>query len=127
MIALLLSGAVLSSVLLNRHKHSPILLDGGTQYDHTTRTTTSTTENSSGKQSLVKFSNANFPMTSDGRVYHLDLKAGEISNKIILVGDIERAKRYANLYLEKGYFTKESHRGYVCVCFFVDFFLFIVQ
>jgi uridine phosphorylase len=54
-------------------------------------------------------------MTSDGRVYHLDLKAGEISNKIILVGDIERAKRYANLYLEKGYFTKESHRGfYTC-------------
>ena len=64
-------------------------------------------------QSKVKFSNANFPMTADGRVYHLDIKAGEVANKLILVGDLARAKLYADLYLEKGYFSLLSHRGYV--------------
>jgi len=66
-------------------------------------------------QSKVKFSNANFPMTADGRVYHLDIKAGEVANKLILVGDLARAKLYADLYLEKGYFSLLSHRGFLTI------------
>lgn len=33
----------------------------------------------------------NFPMDAEGRVYHLSLKAGELANDIIIVGDPNRA------------------------------------
>jgi uridine phosphorylase len=74
---------------------------------------------------LLHISNANFPMTADKRVYHLDLKAGEISNKIILVGDLNRAKLYADTYFEGEYFSLMSHRGYVCLC--VDSLYYIID
>lgn len=76
---------------------------------------TNHSETIEGTQSTVKFSNANFPMTSDGRVYHLDIKAGEIANRILLVGDLARAKLYADLYLEKDYFSLLSHRGFLTI------------
>jgi uridine phosphorylase len=40
---------------------------------------------------------ANFPMTSDGRVYHLDVKQGDLSPIILTVGDPERAKELSKL------------------------------
>lgn len=45
-------------------------------------------------------SDANFPKTGDGRVYHLGLKAGEVANRIITVGDPARA-RIIGKYLDK--------------------------
>ncbi|KAL9646710.1 hypothetical protein ABK040_001133 [Willaertia magna] len=38
---------------------------------------------------------ANFPVTEDGRTYHVDLKKGQLANRIITVGDLKRAERYA--------------------------------
>lgn len=34
-----------------------------------------------------KLSDANFPHTADGRVYHLGVKRGEVANRILTVGE----------------------------------------
>ncbi len=34
----------------------------------------------------------NFPMDAEGRVYHLGIKRGEVANRILMVGDPDRAK-----------------------------------
>lgn len=39
---------------------------------------------------------ANFPVTKDGRVYHVDVKQGEVSSRILTVGDHGRARRLAD-------------------------------
>lgn len=36
-------------------------------------------------------SNANFPMDAEGRTYHVGLKAGELANMVLMVGDHSRA------------------------------------
>ncbi len=33
-----------------------------------------------------------FPKDAEGRVYHLQIKKGEVANRVLLVGDLERAK-----------------------------------
>ncbi|KAK9703953.1 hypothetical protein K7432_010474 [Basidiobolus ranarum] len=59
------------------------------------------------------FSNANFPMTSDGRTYHVELKRGECANRVITVGDHARAKRMAKLLdAEPPVFEYMSHRNF---------------
>jgi len=79
---------------------------------------------------LANLRDANFPTTKDGRTYHLEIKRGEgtyffcipfnalanltiivlfdfcllfniVSNRILTVGDLERAQHYADLYLDK--------------------------
>ncbi|ORX94589.1 uridine phosphorylase [Basidiobolus meristosporus CBS 931.73] len=59
------------------------------------------------------FSNANFPMTSDGRTYHVELKRGECANRVITVGDHARAKRMAKLFDPvPPVFEYTSHRNF---------------
>jgi hypothetical protein len=51
-----------------------------------------------------------FPKDSEGRTYHLDTKKGEVTNRIICVGDLERAKRYSDFIEVK--FSHVSSRGF---------------
>ncbi|CAG8545748.1 4313_t:CDS:2 [Acaulospora morrowiae] len=59
------------------------------------------------------FSNANFPKTADGRVYHVGVKQGEVANRIITVGDPSRAQKLAE-WLDKDFpiFQHSSSRGF---------------
>lgn len=36
-----------------------------------------------------------FPMSEDGRTYHLQTKKGEVANRIICVGDLQRAEKFS--------------------------------
>jgi len=55
----------------------------------------------------------NFPKDAEGRVYHLGLKKGEIANRILLVGDPDRAKLIVSVLDEPDHvFTYASNRGF---------------
>ncbi|EGG04899.1 uncharacterized protein MELLADRAFT_37196 [Melampsora larici-populina 98AG31] len=54
---------------------------------------------------------SNFPHTSDGRVYHLGIKKGEIANRILTVGDHVRAKRISK-HFDSDPFEFVSQRGF---------------
>jgi len=57
---------------------------------------------------------ANFPRTADHRVYHLGLRAGEVSNRIVTVGSASRAQTIASLFDESPKpFKLSSDRGFV--------------
>ncbi|KAJ1959096.1 hypothetical protein IWQ62_004748 [Dispira parvispora] len=59
---------------------------------------------------------ANFPVDEDGRTYHVGLKRGEVCNRIITVGDPERARKLAQLLDQtQPPFTLLSHRGFYTV------------
>ncbi|GAA6056728.1 hypothetical protein JCM3770_005868 [Rhodotorula araucariae] len=65
---------------------------------------------------LDKISNANFPMDADGRVYHVSVKAGQVANRIITVGDPARLHRFKRfLDAEPKPFEHTSARGYTTV------------
>ncbi|CAG8608800.1 6077_t:CDS:2 [Ambispora leptoticha] len=60
-----------------------------------------------------KFTNANFPRTADGRVYHVGVKHGEVANRIITVGEPSRARTIAKLLDDNSpILTIESDRGF---------------
>ncbi|OAV99255.1 hypothetical protein PTTG_25327 [Puccinia triticina 1-1 BBBD Race 1] len=56
---------------------------------------------------------ANFPFTADRRTYHVGLRHGEVANRIITVGDHERARRIAK-FLDQTpkVFEFTSQRGF---------------
>ncbi|KAI9282062.1 nucleoside phosphorylase domain-containing protein [Umbelopsis sp. AD052] len=65
-------------------------------------------------------SNANFPRDSEGRVYHLGIRHGEVANRILTVGDHARAKaiaRWLDTEDEAGapVFLNHSHRGFLTI------------
>lgn len=51
----------------------------------------------SEKPKKATFTDANFPLDPEGRVYHLGVKRGEVANRILSVGDSDRARRIAGL------------------------------
>ncbi|KAJ2339005.1 hypothetical protein GGF43_006748, partial [Coemansia sp. RSA 2618] len=57
---------------------------------------------------------ANRPTSLDGRTYHVETKPGEMSNRIITVGDPQRASMISQ-HLDKVLFTHGSHRGFVTI------------
>lgn len=57
---------------------------------------------------------ANFPKDSEGRVYHVGVKSGEVHNRILTVGDPNRAGRISKL-LDKITFERASNRGFVVI------------
>ncbi len=57
------------------------------------------------------FSNANFPMTEDGRTYHVNARRGDVANRIVTVGDPARAIDMAKL-LDSPPTTITSKRGF---------------
>ncbi|KAG0146289.1 hypothetical protein CROQUDRAFT_657615 [Cronartium quercuum f. sp. fusiforme G11] len=54
---------------------------------------------------------ANFPHTLDGRVHHLGVKRGELTNRVLTVGDHVRARRIAQ-HLDSPPFEYVSQRGF---------------
>ncbi|GAA5899862.1 hypothetical protein JCM6882_005452 [Rhodosporidiobolus microsporus] len=63
-----------------------------------------------------KISNANFPMDAEGRVYHVGVKAGQVANRLITVGDPARLHRFKTfLDAEPVPFEHTSARGYTVV------------
>ncbi|KAF8510809.1 nucleoside phosphorylase domain-containing protein [Hysterangium stoloniferum] len=59
---------------------------------------------------------ANFPRTADGRVYHLGIRAGEVANRIITVGPPSRARSIASLLsANPPPFSLESERGFLTI------------
>lgn len=64
-------------------------------------------------QSIGDPSDTNFPKDGEGRVYHLGVKQGEVANRVILVGDPDRAKLLATLLDDPDKtFTYFSNRGF---------------
>lgn len=56
----------------------------------------------------------NFPKDDEGRVYHVGLKQGEIANRILLVGDPNRAKLLVSAFDDPdNVFTYASNRGFI--------------
>ncbi|KAF5309778.1 hypothetical protein D9611_013607 [Ephemerocybe angulata] len=65
------------------------------------------------KQTLT---DANFPRTADHRVYHLGLRPGEVTNRIITVGSPSRASGIATyLDAEPKPFVLSSERGFTTI------------
>ncbi|KAL1746147.1 nucleoside phosphorylase domain-containing protein [Schizophyllum fasciatum] len=59
---------------------------------------------------------ANFPRTADGRVYHLGVRPGEVANRIVTVGSPSRAHSLESLLDEKPKpFTLASERGFLTI------------
>lgn len=63
---------------------------------------------------MKTFENANFPMTQDGRTYHVGTCKGETANRIITVGDPARAERIAGL-LDEISVRVTSKRGFTTI------------
>lgn len=64
---------------------------------------------------VIPTSNTEFPLDTEGRVYHIGAKRGEIANRVLLVGDPNRAELIANAHLDKdgkAVFYRTSTRGF---------------
>ena len=63
-----------------------------------------------------KLTDANFPRTADGRVYHLGVRSGEVANRIITVGSPSRA-RLISTHLDPipVPFVLSSERGFLTI------------
>ncbi|KAJ2714249.1 hypothetical protein H4R19_001828 [Coemansia spiralis] len=61
-----------------------------------------------------QMNSANKPLSADGRTYHVEVKEGEVANRIITVGDAKRARALAQ-HLDRILFERESHRGFVTI------------
>ncbi|KAI7862324.1 nucleoside phosphorylase domain-containing protein [Spinellus fusiger] len=64
--------------------------------------------------------NANFPQDTEGHVYHLGVKQGQVANRILTVGDSVRAKAIAQLLdteEQSGHptFIRLSQRGFLTI------------
>ncbi|KAI9205002.1 nucleoside phosphorylase domain-containing protein [Polychytrium aggregatum] len=64
---------------------------------------------------MPQLQNANFPVYEDGRTYHLGTKPGDIANRIITVGDLERARRISALLDAAPEFEYCSSRGFLTI------------
>lgn len=65
---------------------------------------------------VIPTSNTEFPLDEEGRVYHVGAKRGEIANRVLLVGDPQRAELIATEYLDKTdkpVFHRSSTRGFM--------------
>ncbi|KAJ1901337.1 hypothetical protein LPJ66_000858 [Kickxella alabastrina] len=61
-----------------------------------------------------QMTSANKPLSIEGRTYHIETRSGEVSNRILTVGDPKRAQKMAS-YLDKIIFTHSSHRGFLTI------------
>ncbi|KAJ1676024.1 hypothetical protein EV182_000093 [Spiromyces aspiralis] len=57
---------------------------------------------------------ANFPVDSEGRTYHVEVRRGDVANRIVTVGDPARAKLLAES-LDAILFEHMSHRGFLTI------------
>ncbi|KAJ2770348.1 hypothetical protein IWQ57_002704 [Coemansia nantahalensis] len=61
-----------------------------------------------------QMTSANKPLSADGRTYHVEVREGEVANRIVTVGDAKRARTLAQ-HLDRVLFERESHRGFVTI------------
>lgn len=61
---------------------------------------------------LGSLRDANFPRDAEGRVYHLGVKHGEVSNRILSVGDAGRAKLLSQFFDNPNDLFITSNRGF---------------
>ncbi|BGP34000.1 hypothetical protein JCM10296v2_005815 [Rhodotorula toruloides] len=65
---------------------------------------------------VPKTTNANFPMDEQGHVHHVGVRAGQVSNLILTVGDSSRLHRVASLLdADPKPFENTSNRGFTVV------------
>jgi uridine phosphorylase len=56
---------------------------------------------------------ANFPVDGEGRVYHLGLKYGELANRVLIVGDPNRAELLSSFFDNPlKLYVRKSNRGF---------------
>ncbi|KAJ2401230.1 hypothetical protein GGI23_001535 [Coemansia sp. RSA 2559] len=63
---------------------------------------------------LDNISNANKPVSADGKTYHVETRWGQVANRILTVGDPQRARLIAKR-LDKVVFEHQSHRGILTI------------
>jgi uridine phosphorylase len=63
---------------------------------------------------MKDFKSANFPIDGEGRTYHVATKLGETANRILTVGDPERARRLAK-HLDHIEHEILSKRGFLTI------------
>ncbi|KAJ1723518.1 hypothetical protein LPJ53_002130 [Coemansia erecta] len=61
-----------------------------------------------------QMTSANLPLSSSGRTYHVETRPGEMSNRILTVGDPTRAQLLSSL-LTKEFFRHTSPRGFLTI------------
>ncbi|KAL0219113.1 hypothetical protein P9112_004766 [Eukaryota sp. TZLM1-RC] len=66
------------------------------------------------QSSVQQMRGSEFPTGPNGEVYHLGVKKGEVAPRILTVGCVERAKKFANRYLE-------CYKEYTCTRKFAIF------
>ncbi|KAJ1823723.1 hypothetical protein LPJ60_001330 [Coemansia sp. RSA 2675] len=62
----------------------------------------------------AQMDSANKPLSSDGRTYHVETRPGEVANRIVTVGDPQRARIMAQ-QLDSIVFEHSSHRGFLTI------------
>jgi len=62
---------------------------------------------------LEQVQNANFPMDSEGRVYHLAVKRGEVANRILIVDEVDRATILSKKLDNPDNLLVISNRGFI--------------
>ena len=68
---------------------------------------------------MTDFKNADFPVDANGRSYHLEVKRGEIANRLFTCGDVNRVKTLSQ-FLDKIICTVQSQRGFYTVTGLLD-------
>ncbi|TDL22442.1 purine and uridine phosphorylase [Rickenella mellea] len=58
---------------------------------------------------------ANFPRTEDGRVYHLGIRSGEVANRVVTVGSPSRAEAIAGMLDDEQPYKILSERGFLTI------------
>ncbi|KAL0212770.1 hypothetical protein RCL1_006396 [Eukaryota sp. TZLM3-RCL] len=53
-----------------------------------------------------------FPVGADGSVYHLGVKKGEVAPRILTVGCVKRAEKFAGLFLDPGFTAYSCDRKF---------------
>ncbi|OLY85029.1 Purine nucleoside phosphorylase [Smittium mucronatum] len=61
-----------------------------------------------------EMSDANFPVDSEGRTYHVECRRGDIANRVVTVGDPQRARLLAKKF-DQIVFERQSHRGFLII------------
>ncbi|KAJ2707816.1 hypothetical protein FB645_000378 [Coemansia sp. IMI 203386] len=61
-----------------------------------------------------QMTSANKPLSAEGRTYHVETRWGEVSNRILTVGDPQRARMMAG-FMDKILFERSSHRGFLTI------------
>ncbi|KAH7821512.1 Uridine phosphorylase [Monocercomonoides exilis] len=65
------------------------------------------------------FTDADFPLDGEGRTYHIGIKRGEVANRVLTCGDVQRV-RVLEKFLDKKLCEVCSERGFLTVTGLID-------